>query len=170
MKKLVACLSFLMLISLIGMAQDQEQDQDQAHFKIKGQVMDTESQQPLVGCHVFVDDKFGTVSRENGMFTLSVPASFMGDNLYFSHIGFETNSKALTELVKGFAAIDMKTAAIMLEEVVIVGDPWSDFRDVITDLSALYPNKSDFMNAILKELEKVDPRLALAIPENEPPY
>jgi hypothetical protein len=135
--------------------------QEEAHLKITGQITDIDSNQPLGGCHVFVDDKFGTVSLENGMFTLSLPVSFMGDNLYVSHVGYETNSRPLNDLVDKFAGFNMRTSVTILDEVVIVADPWSDFRDVVSDLSILYPNKKDLLNAIVEELKSIDPDLVL---------
>jgi len=160
MKKLIACLLIIILIPLFGVSQDL--DQNQAQIVISGQVMDVDANQPLTGCHIFVNDEYGTVSKKGGMFELSLPVSFYGDNLYFSYVGYETNSKPLDEWINKFTDIEMNTAVIQLEEVVVIADPWSDFRDIIAELSAMYPDKEDLKKAILRELEKFDSELAFA--------
>jgi hypothetical protein len=163
MKKLIACLTIVLLLPLFGMSQDLDQYQEQ--IVITGQVIDVDANQPLIGCHIFLSEEYITVSKKDGMFELSLPAEFMGNNLYFSYVGYETNSKPLNELVNRFSGIEMNTAVIQLEEIVVIADPWSDFRDIIAELSILYPDKEDLMKAILEELQKFDSRSALAEPE-----
>lgn len=156
MKKLIACLSLILLIPFFGMAQQE------VSMEITGQVIDVQSNQPLGGCHVFVDEIHGTVSQEDGMFTLSLPIAFFGDDLYFSYVGYQTHSKPLDELVNKFVGVEMQTKVMVLDEVVVIADPWNDFREIISELYELYPDKEDFKKAVLKELEQFDSRLALA--------
>lgn len=150
MKKLTACL--MILVALPFMANAQEI----ACVEVTGRVVDSEFQQPLEGSHVFIDEQFGTVSDTDGMFSLSVPVSFYGDNLYFSYMGYETASIPVNELNGKTNEIRMVPTIIPLDEVVIVADPWKNFRDIVTDLSKIYPDKDELIAAVLRELENMD--------------
>ena len=150
MKKLIACLTLLIALPLMAIAQEV------AYVEVSGKVMDTEYQQPLEGCHIYINDHYGTVSDEKGLFTLAVPVSQLNRDLQVSYMGYETASKPVSEMVNRPYEFDMMPSAIVLDEVVVIADPWKNFRDIVSYLSTIYPDKEELMAAILNELDRIE--------------
>lgn len=150
MKKLIACLTILMALPLMANAQEM------ACVEVTGKVVDKEMQLPLVGSHIFIDEHLGTVSDIHGMFSFSVPISLINDNLNFSYIGYETESIPINEMVDGTILIKMQPTVIELDEVVVIANPWQNFRDIVTYLSKIYPDEDELIAAVLRELKNMD--------------
>ncbi|RYY53210.1 MAG: TonB-dependent receptor [Chitinophagaceae bacterium] len=100
--------SLLMLLSAVTLAQNKT---------ISGKVVDSDG--PVSGASVTIkgSTNAGTVTNDNGQFTLSVPAGTT--TLVVSSIGYETREFAITG--DNISVTVIKSAAASLDEVVVVG-------------------------------------------------
>lgn len=97
---------------------------------ITGTVLDKETKIPLAYANVGILGKNnGTVTDENGNFSLSIPEKLLGDTLRISYIGYESISlckyyqDSLINLL-----VELKPKSFVLNEVIITP---SDFKEVI---------------------------------------
>ena len=100
-------LSLMLLIAAISWAQNKT---------ITGKVTDEKG--PVSGASVAVKNTtIGTVTNDNGEFTLSVPES--AGTLVISYVGYQTREIAITG--NSFSVALTKSEGINLDEVVVVG-------------------------------------------------
>jgi len=90
--------------------------------KITGKVIDT-NQSPLAYVNIGIKKKdIGTVSREDGSFTINIPPEFQHDSLTFSIVGYYEVNLLIKELSSDEGlTIGLKEKATQLREVVVVG-------------------------------------------------
>lgn len=88
------------------------------------QVIDAATQQgiPYVNIGIF-EKQFGTVSDEQGFFTLSIPDKYLKDSLSFSSIGYQMKSFLISDLLlqanKSFK-VSLVAETLVLNEVSVV--------------------------------------------------
>lgn len=133
----------------------------QDFLEVSGKVNAQGTLEPLAGCHVYIHENLGTVTDENGNFTFNIPAAHANDQLHISYVGFKDFASPIADLRNNFLQVNMEFDAIMLEEVVVIANPWDDFRESVVSLSDLYSDKHELYRAILLELEKIDPQMQL---------
>ncbi len=111
------------------------------NMKISGVV--TDGQETVIGATVIVKEfpKYGTVTNENGMFTLQLPAG--SKNLEISYVGYESQ----TVKIEGKTSVKVVLVSNqkVLNELVVVGYGTMKKRDVtgaITSISASEINGS----------------------------
>jgi len=134
----------------------------QAFLEISGRVKVHETQEPLEGCHVYINESFGTISDEEGYFKLMVPSPLVNEILRVRYMGFTEFRIPIYDLDQGFLDIALKEDAIKLEPVVVYADPWDpwdEFREAVQKLSEVYPDKEELLREIMNELQKMHPGL-----------
>ena len=162
MKKIFLVLA--MFFSLTISAQD--------FLEVSGKVNVQGTQEPLAGCHVFIHENLGTVTDQNGNFTFKIPAALANDQLHVSYVGFKDFASPIADISENFLQVNMEFDAILLEELVVIADPWDDFRESIESLTGIYSDKKELYAAILAELHKIDsqlvnPKLGLSATSND---
>jgi hypothetical protein len=89
---------------------------------VRGQVVDGETGEPLVGAHVRVSGTdIGTLTAENGAFELNLPAG--GHTLLVSLLGFSYGEVAV-EVAAGRTAevrVPLEQAALSVEQIIVSG-------------------------------------------------
>ncbi|HEX5024279.1 MAG TPA: alpha/beta hydrolase-fold protein [Agriterribacter sp.] len=90
--------------------------------QIIGRVTDT-TQSPLAYVNIGIKKKgIGTVSKEDGSFTINIPPEFQNDSLTFSIVGYYEVSLLIEELgSREEVTIRLKEKVIPLKEVVVAG-------------------------------------------------
>lgn len=91
--------------------------------KVEGIIKNTETDEPVpyVNIGILNRDK-GTVSNENGEFTLEIPIEFVNDTIKISSIGYETKifiANEFINIVKENKTISLSEKIIELNEVVV---------------------------------------------------
>lgn len=99
------------------------------NITIKGKVIDTESQEAIIGLTVKTPSNEGAVSNEEGEFSLSIPAGEV--KLYFSHVGYNRDSMSfyaekdtflLVKLISGFQTEEVIVTAKRISTVAGMSD------------------------------------------------
>jgi predicted alpha/beta superfamily hydrolase len=92
--------------------------------QIIGKLIDGRNQNPLAYVNIGIKEKnIGTVSKEDGSFTINIPSEYQSDSLTFSIVGYyEVNLP-----IKGWASderatIRLKEKSTQLKELVITGE------------------------------------------------
>ena len=90
---------------------------------ITGKVSDRKTREPLAYVHIGIAGKnLGTISRENGAFSINLTQAGKEDTLTFSMIGYEKKKLPIAGLDKNFLVVKMKKSTFLLKEIVIKGD------------------------------------------------
>jgi len=88
----------------------------------RGQVLDAETNAPLIGVNIFfANTSIGTISDENGHFIIKNP-NRIKTNLIFQHIGYEIVAKDLQKQKKGFLLIELKPNSVELQPVYVTAE------------------------------------------------
>ena len=113
--------SFFTIVFLFSFVIISPRSQAQAGYKIEGQVIDFDTQQPLKGVSVILrENKRGAVTNDSGYFSLAVPNQAI--TVFFSSIGYVTSRQHLDFSVKDGKALVVelkKRANEQLDEVVV---------------------------------------------------
>ena len=93
----------------------------QAQFQVHGQVVDSQTQEALVGANVYLFQnwRIGTSTDANGKFSLLVPVEVSNDSLVVSYVGYQEKLLSIQQQV----AIALDPQATLWEEVVIKAEP-----------------------------------------------
>ncbi|WP_228235730.1 carboxypeptidase-like regulatory domain-containing protein [Allomuricauda sp. M10] len=110
-------LTFFSLVSLMGFAQNEEENQEIR--EITATVVNAQTDFPLESVHVInLNLVKGTITNQNGKFT--IPAA-VNDTLYLSYLGFKTQKVRVTNDMfrYGETKIALTELAYALEEVIV---------------------------------------------------
>lgn len=89
---------------------------------ITGKVQDADNGRPLAYAHVGIPEKgIGTITGEDGGFTLKIPQAYAESRLSVSFIGYVTYERPLSSL-RSPVAIRIKAAPTSLQEVVVLDE------------------------------------------------
>lgn len=92
-----------------------------SQVRVAGSVVDADSEEPLAYVNIGIREKnTGTVSGENGAFSLEIPGAYTGDTLTFSLVGYKELSIPIQNIRQGVIRLHRKTIA--LKEVEILAD------------------------------------------------
>ncbi|HQA75967.1 MAG TPA: carboxypeptidase-like regulatory domain-containing protein [Salinivirgaceae bacterium] len=92
-----------------------------SQLTIKGRVVAEQSLEALPFVSIQIKNtSFGTISSDEGLFSLFVESKNIGDSVIFSFMGFESKTVAIQDFRK-ISVIKLKPASIMLDEVKVVG-------------------------------------------------
>ncbi|HEX2899478.1 MAG TPA: carboxypeptidase-like regulatory domain-containing protein, partial [Bacteroidia bacterium] len=115
-------LAVLLLFGLIALC-SQAQFVELKTVTFKGRILDTETNEPLVGAQVQVKSKSaGAMSDENGDFSLSV--TFQGDeavDMEVTYLGYSPQTSKVTAKSATELSFGMRSTAVLGAEVVITG-------------------------------------------------
>ena len=91
--------------------------------QIIGKVIDTNNKHPLAYVNIGIKEKnVGTISKEDGSFTIEIPPEYQSGSLTFSIVGYYESNLSIKDLIlEGDVVIKLKEKATQLEEVVITG-------------------------------------------------
>src|SRR6478752_1226442 len=88
--------------------------------QIIGHVIDAKSKRPLAYVNIGVKEKnIGTVSKEDGSFTINIPSEYQSHNLTFSMVGYDESNRSIKDLMSDKNIIELNEKSTQLDEVVI---------------------------------------------------
>lgn len=101
-----------------------------AQLRFTGHVIDSEDKQPLAFVNIGIKQKnIGTVTSDEGSFTLDIPNEFAKDTITFSMIGYEEYNLPLQALERNkIHSVDLVRKKTMLNEVTVVGQELKEQR------------------------------------------
>jgi iron complex outermembrane receptor protein len=120
-----------------------------AQAELKGTVKDTDTEEPLVGAHIFIPElQKGTITDVDGTFHLgNIPAARL--KIEISHVGYKTNAKVV-ELEKDSTEnilVLMETTVIHSDAVVVSGGTYSTQHENAIKIETLKSEEYQQMNA-----------------------
>jgi len=87
---------------------------------IRGHVFDNDSKTPLPFASIgILEENIGTITNNDGYFTLKVPASFSGTSLVVSHLGYMSQNIPVQLLSEQKVDLFLERRVISLQEVII---------------------------------------------------
>jgi len=128
----------------------------QGNFEISGKVIDIMTNQPLFESHVYLNDNYGVLTDDNGLFKFEVPAGSENEKLHISYVGYETYAIPMKDINEDFLKVGLIEEIVMLEEVVVYSNPWNQFKEIVKDISSNYETKEEFYADLFKELKEVE--------------
>ena len=107
---------------------------------LKVKIIDKVTSLPISYVHVNIENStFGTITNEEGSFTLSIPENITTQNLVISHVGYEQKVISIQKM-KEANSIELTPATILLQEVVVSGlDPFQILADAALKKKTNYP-------------------------------
>lgn len=92
-----------------------------SQISIKGKVLDQSTKRPITYANIgIVNTSFGTISNEDGSFSLEIPNEKSQDTLRLSAIGFGKRNISVQSFINHDLTIYMKEQVIQLNEVTVV--------------------------------------------------
>jgi predicted alpha/beta superfamily hydrolase len=91
--------------------------------QITGKVIDTNDKSPLAYVNIGIKEKnIGTISKEDGSFSIDIPSEYQSGSLTFSIVGYYESNLSIKDLnSKGNVTIQLKEKPTQLKEVVVTG-------------------------------------------------
>ncbi|UOB17602.1 carboxypeptidase-like regulatory domain-containing protein [Abyssalbus ytuae] len=114
---------FVVFIILFGLGNNQSvfaffQEQEQAYVQYKGDVVDSESNDPVISAILSISDtNISTVTNTEGEFLLKVPVDKINGVVTVSSLGYITTRVPLTDFSKDEYRIKLKPSVIELPQV-----------------------------------------------------
>jgi hypothetical protein len=143
----------------------------QGQHQTYGLVIDKVSRQPMPFVSITVKGStFGTVSNQNGEFTLNLDKINKSDSVVFQYLGYEA-IKIKSNQLKAGMVLEIKEKRVSLKEIDIVANPMSAeelIRKAVENRAENYPviaqkrevfnrsNKASYINAFDLSLKKSD--------------
>lgn len=111
-----SCLLLLLwLMASPGFAQNQK--------VIRGTVTDARTGETLPSANISVDDTYrGTISNEDGRYTLGIPDSLLPAGLTVRYIGYQTLSRVIDEDTPGRQDFALQPSVTQLDEIVVTDE------------------------------------------------
>ena len=93
----------------------------QSEFNLKGKILDADTKKTIPYAYVRIENTtIGTVSNENGLFSLTVPEELLSQKISFTYLGYKKQEILIQELIyKKDIVILLKTSPAELEEIVV---------------------------------------------------
>lgn len=136
--------TFLLLFSSLAHSQS---------IIITGKVQDADNGKALAYAHVGIPEKgIGTVTGEDGGFTLKVPQAYAGSRLSVSFIGYATYERPLNAL-QSPVTIRIKAVPSSLQEVVVMDERAVEdiIRRAVRRIPDNYPDKPSSVTGFYRE-------------------
>ena len=126
------------------------------NFEISGKVIDIMTNQPLFECHVYLNDNYGVLTDDNGLFKLEVPAGSENEKLHISYVGYQTYTIPIKETNVDFLKVGLIEEIVMLEEVAVYSNPWNRFKEIVKDISSNYETSEEFYSDLFIALKEIE--------------
>ena len=129
-----------------------------AQTMLSGTVQD-ESNNPIPGAHIFINESAGTVTNSNGEFRLGLPEKTSGDQLIqITCIGFKPKKVALSEL--SFPIILIEDLSLLDEVTILPRDYGKEL--IVNAIQAIpnnYPQLEERHRGFIREIARWDENL-----------
>lgn len=91
--------------------------------QIIGKIIDTNDKSPLAYVNIGIKEKnIGTISKEDGSFSIDIPSDYQSGILTFSIVGYYESNLSIKDLISDKSVvIQLKEKPTQLEEVVVTG-------------------------------------------------
>ncbi len=150
---------FILIILSISVTVQAQKSSDKSFStsdvnSIQGTILDKAQKTPLAYANIGIKKTGeGTISNENGNFSLSLKNLNESDTIYFQYLGFKTISLSIGQL-KQSPQVLLEEDIISLDDFFVFGsnpNPKKIIRRVITNLEKNYPPSSCKMKAFVRE-------------------
>lgn len=142
----------LFCMSAISVAQ---QLPDTAFVTISGTVRDKDSKKPLGNVGIYsVDSHIGTVSNNDGTFSITIPAAYAKGQIRAEQLGYYSSTISLSDLrvKESNITIVMASSAKMLKEVIVRGGkPDKIVAEALKKIPVNYPPDNSLFTAFYRE-------------------
>ena len=149
MQKSSLLLLILLLISLnVSLAQNRQGSISTADTinislqEVKGVLLDFNTHEPLSYANIYVlHQNMGTITNENGYFSLSIQGVSKTDSIRFKYIGYKTKAITIADMDTS-TTVYLKEEIFNLDEILIFGDTpdaRSIVKKVVENLDSNYP-------------------------------
>jgi hypothetical protein len=127
-----------------------------------GEIRDAESGETLPFAAISVQNSIlGTISNEDGIFSLQIRNSVASDSILISYLGYQTLKIVLKDIPK-YQVYQLESTSISLQEVIIRSlYPERLIRLAISNKKKNYPNHSFVQRAFYREAVKRDKKYML---------
>ena len=124
-----------------------------SYRKLNGIVKDLNSKEALPYASIGIRGKHvGTISNQDGEFSLSISSDNLNDTLIFSYVGYENKEIAVADLKENKIEVELKEAFISLQEVIIRNnDPLALINAAVNNIHKNYPQKSTNLTSFYRE-------------------
>ncbi len=124
-----------------------------SYRKLTGIVKDLNSKKALPYASIGIRGKHvGTISNQDGEFSLSISSENLNDTLVFSYVGYQNNEIVVSNLKKNQIEVELKEDFISLQEVIIRNnDPLALVRAAVHNIHKNYPQKSTNLTSFYRE-------------------
>ncbi len=162
-KSLTTVLLVLLLAGVTGTQtafaffQDNAQQQDISFIEYKGEVLDDESNKPLVFASLTIEgSNISTITNTEGEFALKVPKNMSEGKVIISFLGYKTKTLPLIDLSKNKNTILMKVSVMALSEVKLSGpkDAMELVKETLKRKGKNYFDDPTLMTAFYRETIK----------------
>ncbi|VAW12465.1 Putative outer membrane protein, probably involved in nutrient binding [hydrothermal vent metagenome] len=162
-KSLAAVLLVLLLVGVTGAQtafaffQDDAQQQDISFIEYKGEVLDDESNQPLIFATLTIEgSNISTITNTEGKFALKVPKDMSEGKVVISFLGYKTRTLPLVDLSNNKNKILMKVSVMALSEVNLSGpkDAMKLIKETLKKKGDNYFDDPTLMTAFYRETIK----------------
>ncbi len=116
LKATTICTTILLILGINNLLFSQTQ--------ITGKVTDMNGKNPLAYVNIGIKEKnIGTISKEDGSFSIDIPSDYQSGSLTFSIVGYDESNLSIRDLMStGNVVIQLKEKPIQFKEVVITGN------------------------------------------------
>lgn len=122
------------------------------YFIVNGVVKNKDNNRRIGYANVAVKgSNIGTVTNENGEFTLKVKSSLQDRLLVISHVGYVSSQIHMTGQEMDNVVITLAPQNIMLNEIIVRGDPQNIVLDAIRNIKLNYENKNCLLTGFYRE-------------------
>jgi hypothetical protein len=133
----------------------------QTTLTITGSILDSESQKPIeyasLGLH---HHNLYAISNAEGLFTFHVPRAYLEDSVRFSHVGYESLSYSIRDLLKSRNAILLPPKVVYLTEIVVTDNADTSAKEIVRNalknIDNNYPLEPFILDAYFRKYQKVD--------------
>jgi hypothetical protein len=125
----------------------------QEYLAIQGKVMDAVTGKPLAFAHVGIPERgIGTLSGQDGSFTLKIAERFAGASLSASYMGYSTYERPLAAL-ESPVLITLKPTPLSLREVIVMEESALEniIRRAVRRIPENYPDRPTSMLGFYRE-------------------
>jgi hypothetical protein len=124
------------------------------HLTIKGNIIDLKNDEPVPFCNISVVGKaLGTMSNNDGNYTLKVPAKYLSDTLRFSCLGFLAFDIPIANITDSLLNIKLEKTVYHLKTVdVIHYQPALLLQNFFDNLTKNYNDEYSFFTTFYREI------------------
>jgi hypothetical protein len=122
----------------------------------QGMVINSKTEKPVVFASIAVEGtSVGTLSNIDGQFTIKVDNTLQGKSLEITHLGYTSQSIAISSLNDAGNVIRLETCNIPLQEVVVHGyNPYELFLEMMKRVKNNYSQAPNMMRGFYRETIK----------------